>query len=129
MANENITLRHLLDLAERADQRLDRLELHRQKITPLVPITIPTDGWGTDETYPKYPNCYDIAIPGLLETDMVIMESLPVSDDVARAANFMQTETCAGKVRLRAENVPAGAISAQYRIINTVPYGTQKEET
>lgn len=125
--DQNITMKHLLDLAARADERLDKLELGKQNITPLVPITIPATGWGSDTAYPKYPHCYDIAIDGLLETDVVAVESLPESEDVARAANFMQTQSYAGKVRLRAENVPAGAISAQYRIINTVSYGTQKE--
>ena len=124
---QNITMKQFVDFARRVDQRLDKLELNRQRITPLVPITISTEGWGTDETYSKYPNCYDIEIDGVLETDVAVVESLPESEDVVRAANFMQTQTYAGKVRLRAENVPTEAISAQYRIINAVPYGAQEE--
>lgn len=128
MAGEaNITEKQFLDFAARIDRRMDKLELTRRKITPLVPVTIPTEGWETDNTYPKYPNCYDITIDGLLETDVVVMESLPESEDAARAASFMGTESYAGKVRLRAKNVPTAAIMAQYRIINTVPYVAQEE--
>lgn len=129
MADEqNVTLKQLLDLAARADKRLDDLELGKQNISPLVPITILTTGWETDDTFPKYPKCYDIAIDGLLETDIVAVDTLPGSEEVARAANFMQTQSYAGKVRLRAKNVPTEAIEAQYRIINTAQYAAQEQE-
>lgn len=39
------------------------------------------------------------------------------SSAVARAANFVATESRAGILRLRAASVPTAAISAQYHII------------
>ena len=127
--DQNITLRQLKEALRLADQRLDALELGRQRITPMVAVTIPATGWENDDAYPKYPHRCDVAISGLLETDIVAMESLPESYDAARAAGFMQTESYAGYVRLRAKHVPTEAILAQYRVIKTAPYAAQEEGT
>ena len=43
--------------------------------------------------------------------------SVPASSAVARAANFVATESRAGILRLRAASVPTATISAQYHII------------
>ena len=118
--DQNITLGQFKSFMEKADQRLDALELGKRDITALMPITIPTTGWGADSTYPPYSMYYDIAIDGLLDTDIVVVETLPGYEEAAREANFMQTQSYAGKVRLRAEKAPTAAISAQYRIISTV---------
>lgn len=46
-----------------------------------------------------------------------IEDVVPASSAVARAANFVATESRAGILRLRAASVPTAAISAQYHII------------
>ena len=119
------------NLAEAVDATVDEIEgvlNEKQDIMPAVPFTIPTTGWGTDNSVPQFPNCYDVTVTGLLDTDVVAVDVAPASEDVARAANFTQTQSYAGAFRLRAKNVPAAAITAQYRIINTVAY-TGEEAT
>lgn len=119
------------ELAEAVDATVGEIEEvlnAKQDIMPKAPLTIPTTGWSTDSTVPDYPNCYDVVVSGLLDTDVVAVDVAPASEDVARAANFTQTESYAGKFRLRAKNVPTSAITAQYRIINTVEY-TGEEAT
>ena len=59
----------------------------------------------------------DIAISGLTAADYVAVDVAPASSAVARAANFVATESRAGILRLRAASVPASAIWAQYHII------------
>lgn len=49
--------------------------------------------------------------------DYVAVDVAPASSAVARAANFVATESRAGILRLRAASVPTAAISAQYHII------------
>ena len=95
-------------------------------------FTIPASGWGTDNSVPSHPCYIDVTVPGLLATDIVAVDVAPGSVTVAQAANFAPTESFAGKFRLRAETVPAGAIAAQYHITNTVSYvvaGNENEET
>lgn len=118
----NITLEQLKEFVSRADERLDAIELGKRNITPLVPFTIPTEGWSTDDTYSDFPNCIDISVEGLLATDLVAVDVLPGYERIARTADFMQVESSAGKFRLRAAHIPSAAIQAQYRIISTVVY-------
>lgn len=124
----NITLDQFLDFAERVDERLDNLELGKQDIGPAADIVIPTTGWVTDASVPSYPLCYDISIDGLTEKDVVAVDVAPGSRDVARAASFANTQSYAGKVRLRAKSVPTEAITAQYRIIKIASNAAQGEE-
>lgn len=118
-------------LAEATGKALDEVDdilMEKLDITPATVFTIPTTGWGSDSTVPKFPNYYDVAVPDLLESDVVAVDVAPGGADAARAANFTTTQTYAGKFRLRAKNVPAEAITAQYRIINTVKYTAQEQE-
>lgn len=124
----NITLDQLLYAFELADKRLDGLELGKQDISPAVDLVIPTTGWGTDTSVPSHPQYYDIAVTGLQEQDIVAVEVAPGSCDVARAASFANTQSYAGKVRLRAKSVPTEAITAQYRIIKIASNAAQGEE-
>lgn len=78
---------------------------------------IPATGWKTDSSVPGYTNYIDIAISGLTAADYVAVDVVPASSAVARAANFVATESRAGILRLRAASVPTAAISAQYHII------------
>lgn len=83
----------------------------------LPPHSIPATGWKTDSSVPGYTNYIDIAISGLTAADYVAVDVAPASSAVARAANFVATESRAGILRLRAASVPTAAISAQYHII------------
>lgn len=80
-------------------------------------VGIPATGWKTDSSVPGYTNYIDIAISGLTAADYVAVDVAPSSSAVARAANFVATESRAGILRLRAASVPTAAISAQYHII------------
>ena len=82
-------------------------------------ITIPVTGWETDNTVPSHPNYIDIQMDGLLATDIVEIDVAPGSVAVARAANFSNTESYDGRLRLRAEKVPTAAISVQYHIMGS----------
>lgn len=119
------------ELAMATEQAVTEIEgalNEKQDVNPAVAFTIPTTGWGTDSSVSGYTRYYDVTVTGLKETDVVAVDVAPSSEDTARAANFTQTQSYAGEFRLRAKNVPAAAITAQYRIINTVAY-TGEEAT
>ena len=115
---------HLLAIDRDADAVEDIRDAlkEKQNVNPAVAFTIPTSGWSTDSSVSGYTKCYDVTVAGLLDTDVVAVDVAPASENVARAANFTQTQSYAGKFRLRAEKVPTAAITAQYRVINTVAY-------
>ena len=85
--------------------------------TEFVSFSIPATGWKTDSSVPGYTNYIDIAISGLTAADYVAVDVAPASSAVARAANFVATESRAGILRLRAASVPTATIAAQYHII------------
>lgn len=88
----------------------------KQDASVPVPITIPATGWGGDSTsgWPKY---YDIAVSGVTANDYAAVTLSPAGLITAAACNLCPAcETLAGKVRIRAEKVPAAAIAAQCRI-------------
>lgn len=94
----------------------------KQEVTQAVPFTIPTSGWGTDNSVPDYPNYIDITVSGLLSSDIVAVDVTPGSFKAASSANFASTESYNGKFRLRAATVPTETIAAQYHITNTAEY-------
>lgn len=95
-------------------------------VNEKVDFTIPVSGWGTDNSVPSHPNYIDVAVSGLLATDIVAVDVAPGSASVAEAANFTSTQSYAGYFRLRAESVPTAAITAQYHITNTAEYETEE---
>ena len=107
-------------------QGLQILVSGKEEVNPGVSFTIPTSGWGTDSSVPNHPNYIDITVSGLLATDIVAVDVAPGSYEVASEANFCSTESYAGKFRLRAENIPSAAITAQYHVTNTVEYETEE---
>ena len=94
----------------------------KQDINAVVAFTIPTTGWGTDNTVPHYPYFLDIDVSGLLATDIVDVNVAPANAWTASAAEFTSTQSYAGKFRLRCANIPEAAISAEYHVTNTVEY-------
>ena len=102
-------------VADTAAAALDEMDEVKADKTEFVSFSIPAAGWKTDSSVPGYTNYIDIAISGLTAADYVAV--VPASSAVARAANFVATESRAGILRLRAASVPTAAISAQYHII------------
>ena len=99
-------------VADAAAAALDEMDGVKADKTEFVSFSIPATGWKTDSSVPGYTNYIDIAISGLTAADVA-----PSSSAVARAANFVATESRAGILRLRAASVPTATISAQYHII------------
>lgn len=104
-------------VADAAAAALDEMDGVKADKTEFVSFSIPATGWKTDSSVPGYTNYIDIAISGLTAADYVAVDVVPASSAVARAANFVVTESRAGILRLRAASVPTAAISAQYHII------------
>lgn len=104
-------------VADTAAAALDEMDEVKADKTEFVSFSIPATGWKTDSSVPGYTNYIDIAISGLTAADYVAVDVVPASSAVARAANFVATESSAGILRLRAASVPTAAISAQYHII------------
>ena len=113
-------------VADAAAAALDEMDGVKADKTEFVSFSIPATGWKTDSSVPGYTNYIDIAISGLTAADYVdgltaadsvVVDVVPASSAVARAANFVATESRAGILRLRAASVPTAAISAQYHII------------
>lgn len=107
-------------VADAAAAALDEMDGVKADKTEFVSFSIPATpatGWKTDSSVPGYTNYIDIAISGLTAADYVAVDVAPASSAVARAANFVATESRAGILRLRAASVPTATISAQYHII------------
>ncbi len=102
----------------------------KQNISEPVSLTIPVTGWQTDSSIPGYTHYLDLSVPVILATDVVAVFVAPASKKAAEAANFTNTETMAGVIRLRAEKIPEQAISAEYHIIAAaLPDGEAAEES
>lgn len=104
-------------VADAAAAALDEMDGVKADKTEFVSFSIPATGWKTDSSVPGYTNYIDIAISGLTAADYVAVDVAPSSSAVARAANFVATESRASILRLRAASVPTATISAQYHII------------
>ena len=116
MADEkNVTLEQFKGFMTKADERLDKLEVGKENKVSPVSITIPTEGWASEEigetdeegTEASYPFSYDIAAADVT----ISRESL----DAATVCGLCPTsETTEGKIRLRAMKAPTEAITAEY---------------
>lgn len=93
-------------------------------VNAVTAFTIPATGWGADNSAPGYPYYQDFNVTGLLASDIVDVNISPASADAARKAGFANTQSYAGKFRLRCQSVPETAISAEYHVTNTAEYVT-----
>lgn len=84
----------------------------------VQPITIPTTGWGTENGVSSYPNYIDIPLAGVSSKDAVVIDVSPSSAYFAAQAQFTNTESMDGAVRIRAKNVPTAAIKGQWYVIH-----------
>lgn len=85
-------------------------------ISEVVPFIIPTEGWVPDNSFAGYWYCLDFEVADLTEHDIVKVIVWPGSEKVARAANFMQTQSLEGKFRLRCTTIPTAEIEAEYHV-------------
>lgn len=105
------------ELAQTVTDAMQEMENVKADKQASVSITIPTTGWGIDEASDSYPNYCDIPVAGVTAKDRVDIVIAPGSMDTAIDCGLCPTnETQAGKIRVWARTVPAGAISAEYRL-------------
>lgn len=124
--DKNITLGQFKEQMRKADERLDDLETGKaDKVSP-VSITIPAEGWaseeiedtgedGEEEISTSYPYYYDLAVTGVTAKDRADITIARGSLDAAVNCGLCPTsETLEGKIRLRAVSVPTEEMAAEY---------------
>lgn len=126
MADEkNVTLAQLKQFAADADERLDALEVGKDNKVSPVSITIPTEGWASEEidetdeeeTGASYPFYYDIPVTGATALHYAEVTITREGLDAATNCGLCPTcETSEGKIRLWAMQEPTEAIPALYRL-------------
>lgn len=121
LGDKLITATQLKAAAKEPKNALDKMNSLKADKTAFVTFTIPTTGWKTDNSVSGYTKYIDIKVAGLTAADSVAVDIAPSSSAVARAADFVATESRAGILRLRAASVPSANISAQYHIIAAAP--------
>lgn len=103
-------------LAKTATEAIEELEQAKADRAQSVAITIPATGWASDSGG-DYPHYYDIAAEGVTANDRAAITIAPGSLGTAKTCGLCATnETMAGKIRVRAIQVPAEAISAEFWI-------------
>lgn len=103
-------------LAKAATEAIEELEQAKADKAQSVAITIPATGWASDSGG-DYPHYYDIAAEGVTANDRAAITIAPGSLGTAKTCGLCATnETMAGKIRVRAIQVPAEAISAEFWI-------------
>lgn len=103
-------------LAKTATKAIEELEQAKADKAQSVAITIPATGWASDSGG-DYPHYYDIAAEGVTANDRAAITIAPGSLGTAKTCGLCATnETMAGKIRVRAIQVPAEAISAEFWI-------------
>lgn len=107
---------HVAAIAQAVADAMEEMDTAKADKPEYIDFTIPATGWKTDNTVPGYTHYLDIQVKDLTANDKVDVCVAPASKAVADAARFTATESLAGVLRLRAANVPAAAITAQYHI-------------
>ena len=121
---KNVTLEQFKSFMTKADERLDDLELGKENKVSPVSITIPAEGWASEEidetgeeTEASYPFYYDVAAAGVTAKDSADVTISRASLDAAVGCGLCPTnETMEGKIRLRAMKAPTKAMAAEYRL-------------
>lgn len=102
---------------EQVDQALADLDSEKQDKTNAASCSIPATGWVEDTSVADFPNYYDLAVADVTAIDRVDIQIAPNSVQTAVDCGICPTcETLAGKIRVRAKQIPAAAISAEYWI-------------
>lgn len=126
MADDSkITLDQFKRLLQRADERLDKLELGKAAKVTTVTVSIPAAAWtantDADAAAAGFAYYADVAVGGLKETDCADTVLGIASLDAAKKAGMSNTATMlAGKIRYYAVKKPTQALTAQVRILQGV---------
>lgn len=102
----------IAQVAQAAAQDVAVLEAGKADKPSGMCVTIPATGWKSDGTagYPRY---YDIEAVGVTAIDRVSVDLSTASQDAAAACGLCPAcETLGGKIRFRAADVPAVAMTA-----------------
>lgn len=99
------------------DDALAELDSGKLDKVNEVTVSISTSGWKTDSSVAAYPKYYELTVTGITVADRVDILIAPASVQTAISCGLCPTcETLAGKVRIRAAQVPTATITARYRI-------------
>ena len=108
----------IAQLAESVSAAIEELDSLKADKATYTAITIPVTGWQSDENG-DYPQYYDITAEGITADDHVRIEIAITSYGTAKACGLCRaSETLADTIRVRAVQIPAEAISAEYWIEN-----------
>jgi len=105
----------IAQLAQVTAEAIEEVEGLKLDKTQEVSATIPVSGWSTGTgSYPRY---YDLTAADVTAADEVRVYLAYDSMQAAVDCGMSSTcETLAGKIRIRAKQVPASALSVKYRI-------------
>lgn len=104
------------ELAQSVVETVEEMDAAKSDKGTSVTFSIPKSGWVASVTG-EYAYYYDIAAVGVTSRDCANVMIAPSSMSTAIACGICPTsETIAGKIRIRAEKIPTGAISCEYRI-------------
>lgn len=104
-------------LATTTAEAIEEIETIKADKTASASMSIPADGWTTDDTVSAYPYYYDFAVDGVTALDRAIITISPNSQETAISCGICPTnETLAGTIRIRSKQSPAESISAEYWI-------------
>lgn len=99
------------------DSALGELESGKLDKTNEATASIPVSNWKTDSSVAAYPKYYELTVTGVTAKDRADLIIAPASVPAAVACGLCPTcETLAGKIRVRAAQVPTTAISVRYWI-------------
>lgn len=102
-------------VAQAATEALEEMEKVKADKPKAISVTIPITGWS--EGSGDYPHYYDIPASEITADDRVIIAIDPDSEAVAIACGMCSTcISSEGAVRIKAMEVPASAIQAEYWI-------------
>lgn len=105
----------IAEVASAAADALEEMDAQKPDKSQEVSATIPATGWSADTN--AYPQYYDFTAAGVTAADDVRVNPDPASVAVMVACGFCPTcEMLDGKIRFRALQIPASAISVRYRI-------------
>lgn len=113
----NITLEQLQNFAERADKRLDRLELNSPIKQALL---LSADGWTNDSGDTEYPYRYALTVDGITTDSRVDAELDDGSVAVAKACGmYAFTETTENTVVFKSIAAPENNLTGVMYITRT----------
>ena len=102
---------------QQANAALQTLDAEKLAKTKAVPFSIDPENWELDEKADKYPAFYELVVAGVTAKDRASIALAPSSVAAAVACGMCPTcETIAGKIKIRAAEMPPETIMAEYWI-------------